>query len=128
MIQHIVWEAGDIDIRKTVIIIIADANTHAVDSAVRHAGLLGNVRKRPIGILAVERIVTRGTFDRESVASALHQEKVQSAITVVIQKSTTSSHRLDEILLVGCPIHVTPSYAQLLSDIRELHFFYIILN
>src|SRR5260370_26027089 len=111
VIEHVMRETSDINIRKTVVIIVSDGYAHAIDPAVGNAGLLSDVGKRAVWILPVECIVACRAFHGEFVASTLHQENVQTTVTVVVKKSSTTSHRFDKKFVIGRPIHVMPGYA-----------------
>ena len=119
MVQHVVRKTREVNVRIAVVVVIADGNPHAINAAVRYAGGLRHIRKRSVGILAVERIPARLAIHRELVASALHQKNIQPAVLVVIEKRAPAAHCLDQILVRRCAVDVLPVDSEAFRHVRE---------
>ena len=119
VVQHVVRKTRDVNVRIAVVVVIADGNPHAINAAVRYAGGLRHIRKRSVGILAVERIPARLAIHRELVASALHQKNIQPPVLVVIEKRAPAAHRLDQILVRRCAVDVLPVDSEAFRHVRE---------
>src|ERR1700722_5832739 len=95
VIQHVFSVAGDVKIRKAVVIVVADRDADSVIAVAGagEAGFLGHVSEAAIRILAVETVpVLRvlaieffGLMHRVGEVTAIHQENVEQAVVVVIE-------------------------------------------
>ena len=98
----------DVEVRVSVIVVIAHGHTQPVAGSL-HSRFRGHVFEAPLADVAVQpipesrlgfidaRVIVRHFPKRRSV----HQENVQQAIGIVVEKRTASGHCLDEIALLG---------------------------
>src|SRR5205814_2345153 len=85
-------DAGDQDVGKTVIVIVADSYAHAIDLDVETC-LAGYVGEAPIAIIAVKPQRTALAFMPRPI-HPIDQENVLPAVTVVVQESAAGTERL----------------------------------
>src|SRR5262249_49482199 len=92
---------GDVEIRESIVVVIADCYAHAV--VVPGGGdprLPGYIRKAPVTILAVQPVPIRGIAPREVSGElcrivqlpAVHQEDVEKSVVIVVEQSHAATH------------------------------------
>ena len=97
-----------VEIRETVIVIVAHRDTHAISTA-RHSADIGRSRhvgERSVVTVAVETIceavglayVGLGRHRRRHLR-AVRKEEIEPAVIVVVQHRHAAAHRLDEVFL-----------------------------
>ena len=109
VIKDVSAVARDEQVRKAVVVIIADCDTHAI---VARASLgqtcgFGHVRKAAILVLAVEPIpVARAgaikffrQLHRTRHTPAIYQENVEQTVVVVIEQGDAAGHGFNEVFL-----------------------------
>src|SRR5690348_10635386 len=106
VIQDVSPQIGDIDIRATIIVVVADGDSHAVESA-QHSSLLRDIGECAVAVVPVEPIpelrvgLVRFATSRHRVLKlrAIHEVNVQPAVSVEIEERDSSNHRLNQVPL-----------------------------
>ena len=105
MVELVAAVRGDVKIFEAVIIVIADRDAHAVTNTLQ-AGFFGHVFESAIGFLVVKAIpVTRAGLLRDSALGsrvlegrAIHQENVEAAVVVVVEKRDAATHGFEQVV------------------------------
>ena len=94
--QPVLAHGGNQDIGEAIVIEIGDSHAHAVHFH-RQAGTFGDVAEGSVAIVAIE-------LERAALAlvagpvHAVHQQNIQPAVAVVVQKCAAGTHGLGQIL------------------------------
>ena len=94
---------GDVEVGKTVVVVVADGDTHAVHFDVE-PGLPRDIGEGAVAVVAVE--LHRGAlFVVPGPIHPLHQEDVLPAVAIVIEKCASRAHALgQELGAVGAAV------------------------
>ena len=132
MVERVAAVSGHVDIFKAIVVVITDSHTHRVVVLLgsRQTCLLRHIGKGAIRILVIETVPELAVglvrhfaaWHRVVNLGAVGEENVQAAIVVVVQKSYTSAHRLDEVFVGGRRVLVLEVNAESLGDVGELDF------
>src|SRR6266851_3265685 len=97
----IAGDAGKINIRPAVVIVVADGNAHAVAGA-SQARFVGHVSKRQIMVVAIQAVLVLRTvlFKRWNRGAVDHVD-VQVAVAIIVQQRNPSDHGLRLVLIRG---------------------------
>src|SRR5262245_30789955 len=109
-VQYIPSVVGYIKISESIVVVIADGNTHSIIvPGVTQTGGRCHIGKTSILVLAIEPIpkcrftsgeIGRGLY-RVVQFSAIHEDDIDQSIIVVIKQCNPASHRFDQIFLRG---------------------------
>src|SRR6185369_5709723 len=93
--QPALSHAGDEQVRESVIVVVADRNSHAVHLDIE-AGAASDVREGSVAVVVVEAQRAAATFVAGPVHS-VHQQNVLPAVVIVIEKGAPGAQRLGQI-------------------------------
>ena len=90
----ILGDAGDVNILPSIVVEVADGNTHVV--AVAHqSGFLGDVRERTVMVVVEKAVVVfRGLFLKGRNRCPVNEKDIQVPVVVVIDETNARDHRL----------------------------------
>src|SRR5258708_8453467 len=112
-------DGGDKDVIKSVVVIIADRHTHAIDIQAQ-AGSRGNVGKCCVAIVVVEpKSIAAGGF-MSGPAFAVDEQDVSIAVVVVVNKGAARTQGFRQVFLTEGTIVVDKTNAGGLGDVSEL--------
>ena len=94
--QPVLAHGGDQDIGEAVVVVIGHRHAHAVHLH-RQAGALGHVGEGAVAIVAVE-LEGAALALVAGPVHAVHQQDVEPAIAIVIEKRAAGPHGLGQIL------------------------------
>ena len=126
MVQTIRPITGDVKIFVPIVVIIRNRRAHAIARALE-ARFLRNVFKCSVRFLVIHAIpVLRSGLLRNKtrrsgigVGRAVHQEQIQPAIVIAIEKRNPGAHRLQQILARRMQSLVLKMHPRLFRDINE---------
>src|SRR5581483_11479916 len=131
MIEGVGAVSGYVNVLESIVVIIPHRHSHVV-VILRHStdtGFFRDIGESAVGVLTVEPVpelwigfvgqlaIRHGIVD----FGAIGKEDVQPSVVVVIKKSDTSSHRLDQVLITGCRVLLLKLDFSSFGDISELH-------
>src|SRR6185437_3345855 len=119
VIQNGTAVTEDEQIRETVVVVIADGNSHAEKSFGADARLLSDVCKRAVAVIAVERAAKRMRGVVNASGGAIHEVKVHQPVLVIINPGATRAHCLDQIFLTRGGIVMAEGDARAGRDVHE---------
>ena len=120
MIEDILAVVGDVQILKTIIVIITDADALA-PAGVSEAGFLGDIGKRAFVIVAVEMIGGSIFYGRALEFCAVDDEDVGPAVIVVVENRDAGAGGFDDVFFGGYATEgVGHGEAGLFCDVREV--------
>ena len=90
MIKDAAAVLRDIEVRKTVAVVIPDSDALA-KTARRHACFFRYVGKRSVAIVLVERVAQRWVRGEKIALATVHQVNVHPAVVVIIEKCAACS-------------------------------------
>ena len=88
-------EAGNIDIRMTIAVVIAYSQTLTI-SAKRHSGFLCHIHKLPIALILIKLCSTGFILRISRKFGALTDKDIELSILIEIDQSHTTTHRLHQ--------------------------------
>src|SRR4029078_8122858 len=109
--------AGQQNVRKTIVVIVADRDTHAVHFEIE-TSLAGDISEGSIAIVVIEAQGAAGALVLGPVHS-VDQQNVLPTIGVVIEKGTTGTQRLGKRLSAESSTVVVEFKPRLFSDVYE---------
>jgi len=97
VVESIAVNAGDKQIGKAVVIVVAHGYSH-VEAGSQQPGLRGHVREDSIAVVAIEAVVIlrRGFFQSRKVG-AIGEEDVGPAIAVIVEDRNAPGHGLGHV-------------------------------
>lgn len=84
LIEHVGSEIVDIDVQISIVVVVAHGHPQT-KPRVTHAGLLGDIRKPPIPVVAIERISGNGVLMRVFWVGPAEEVDVDSTVSVVVK-------------------------------------------
>ena len=92
---------GDVDVRESIVVKIADRDTLAVMAFTAKASFIGDIGEGSIPVVVIERTAegTRGLVDVGG--SRLDEEQVHQTVLVIIEPGHAGAHGFEIVLLVG---------------------------
>ena len=119
MIERIAAIARDVDVGKTIIVVVRDGDAHAPAFA-SQTRLLRDVGELEIGVLVVERHHGIATLLAVTVdVRTVDHDDVQFAVVVAVDQANAAAHRLDDVALIGRR-DVRDRQTGLLGDVFEM--------
>src|SRR5438552_3913464 len=120
VVEAILSVVRNVNVGPTIVVVIADSDAEA-PAFVRHASLVGYVRKRSIGIIVKEHRSWRRLFSKQGGdGRAIQNVNVEPAVVVVVEQCHAGTGRLDDHALIGIAGAVTKfSEPGLLSNVDE---------
>ena len=108
VVEDVLPIVGDINIRKTIVVVVPDSNSHSVVrvSGVLQAGLHSDVGERAVFVLTVKTVPVCRVVPLEVSRTAkwvrhvacIHQKNIEQAIIVVIDQGHAAGHSLNQVL------------------------------
>ncbi len=98
LVEDAVTVGRDKNIRPTIVVVIAHGHAHPKCSPA-HPRLFGNIRKRAVAIILIQRVADRPGRLIEVRRTAVDQINIHPSIVIEIQKGASRPQRLGKIAL-----------------------------
>ena len=128
MVQRVLSVAGQVEVGKAVVIVIADRDADPVVAiaSIGQACFFGYVGEAAVWVLAIQAIPVLGVaavegfgrMHRICEVTAIDQEDVKQAVVVVVEERDAAAHGLDQIFLGRGGIYVPEIQAGRVFDIK----------
>jgi hypothetical protein len=120
VIEAILAEVADIDVRPSVVVVVGDGGADS-PTVISNAGLRGHVGEGAIVIVVKERSVGRSRLAGHGVvACAVDEIDVEPSVVVVIDKADARTNCLDdEVFLAGSQLVGPYGQARFLGDVLK---------
>ena len=82
---------GDVDVFPAVIVVVADAHTHA-PSAMVQARLCSNIGEGAVAVIVIELAGRTSAAPQIFQSGPIHEKNIQPAIVVVVQEGDPTTH------------------------------------
>src|SRR2546425_8850091 len=82
---------GDVDVFPTVIVVVADAHTHAPDAMVQ-ACLCRDIGEAAVAVIVIELAGRTSAAPQIFQGGPIHEENIQPAIVVIVQEGDPTTH------------------------------------
>ncbi len=121
VVQNGMPVAGHIDVRVSVVVVVAHGNAEEKSAVRADSRLLRHVREGPIPVVPVERRPRRFRRMKQRCISAVHEKRVQKAVLVVVNPGNARSHRLDVQLLLARRALMMKMNSRRLRHVAKMH-------
>ena len=98
VVQDGLSEADDVEVGKPIVIVVTNRDPHPENAGRRHACLGGDVCKRPIAVVAIQRSAQRTLRLIHLSRRAIHQVEIQPPIVIEVDPRRACSHGFDQVL------------------------------
>ena len=103
VVEHVVAVAGDVNVRKAVVVVIADGDAHA-PAARGEAGGFCDVSEMKIAVLMVERDHRIAAVEVAADGGVGDGENVELAIAIAVEERNAATHHFDQVSLIGVEV------------------------
>ena len=112
---------GDVQIRVSVVVEVADGNTLTIVTFAAYAGLFRDIGESAVAVVVVKSAAQRVRRLVGVSCRRLDEEEIHEPILIVVDPGNACAHRLQVILLVGLRGILLKSDFGLLTDVGEAH-------